>query len=1140
MKNKKIRAAALALALLMLAPAALTGCKPSPTPDDTTASNEAPTATESLPIETEPEEPDAFENTLLLAADGQTAYAVIVPDYAADWELTAAERLVKTLGDLGVTVTPTVDTAAAASAKEIVVGYTNRNAELADDFYAVGVAGYHIAAIGDKLFIGANTEAGMAAALDKLSADLISDGNRLAIKQGYVCKAVDESAPVASPTLTGAYGESIAYAHSVANGVQGYYTDGNRGAFLMTNQTMTVINDMVTGGNRQVSAFVNEYGVPYLRDTMSAYVEAGGKRLYSKDSTAGGSMNIFLYGAYHYETHIRGQNFGDSRVIDESVEPVDMLKKVGGFSGHHAVAVKDRKTGAVTITVESPDDPYINFAYAYKVDAEVYDALLVTMRTEHAADATFYLAAGSHSGIDGSQIVSFSVTPGEMRTYLVPLNNVKDYGGTLKSLRIDVGAKGGETVEITEIKAVKTTASDVPAVGLDRVLYTYPDKLNTAIHLVTTDEVKNMTAYGMETAIDKSRVKSMLVIDGSGEHTSLEGVDWSTAVAVAFDIDRAGVFGYILTLDKGVGTMTVTEKDGYYVIDQKAAAKSSYKNLEDIYLSQRIYNDATHDFEGFRKAVREERNPLTVIVTSKDFGGKSLGYDALRGSYRMDLQGTEFNDAYYRNPDLHYRVDVEVKGDSNDRRIYLYTHTANGALECAVLLDSQNRVLPYLMQVCKNFQGENEEPIFDHGDPSYGEAYFPMVVKSGETVKFSVLNLYQNWGKFPLKQISSIQFHAPYYHLSTGVTETNCIAPYFVYGKDKWTLPDFRAMSAPLWAGQPQHTSAGRLYFLHYTDAEGNEYASENTVDEIISHGPTYADIWMNYITDDGRISVDYRHMEMPQSDENRTYYEIRMKVLEDIHFKNFKKDFTFFSMDGRAVTYDTLGYLDENNQPVVKNALKEGDSVFYKLGDKSPFVSYSYSPSTADYVNMAAVIKDYKATIGGEAYTGGILLEDCWQGLNYGRLTFDLGEVTLKAGDEITINMILMPWGSQKTAKDDISNVLNVRNDTCLDPIKTDVKVGTLIPDVYMPLIKAENQTAEFTLSGADNRMTVRVFGFEGYEKPIIEEYVNGAWVAYDTASEKNKYDGYMVHYDGDGTYSFSFVVDMSGDVTRTFRVKR
>ena len=262
------------------------------------------------------------------------------------------------------------------------------------------------------------------------------------------------------------------------------------------------------------------------------------------------------------------------------------------------------------------------------------------------------------------------------------------------------------------------------------------------------------------------------------------------------------------------------------------------------------------------------------------------------------------------------------------------------------------------------------------------------------------------------------------------------------------------------------------------------------------------------------------------------------MKVLEDIHFKNFKKDFTFFSMDGRAVTYDTLGYLDENNQPVVKNALKEGDSVFYKLGDKSPFVSYSYSPSTADYVNMAAVIKDYKATIGGETYTGGILFEDCWQGLNYGRLTFDLGEVTLKAGDEITINMILMPWGSQNTAKDDISNVLNVRNDTCLDPIKVDVKTGSLLSDVYMPQIKAEGEVAEFTLSGADNNMAVRVYGFASYEKPVIEEYVNGAWVTYDVAS-KNGYDGYMAHYDGDGTYSFSFIVDMSNGA-RTFRVKQ
>ncbi len=1141
MKNKTLRAAALALAVLILLPTILIGCRTVSVSEETAAHTERITdpATDSLPIESGTDEPDAFDNTILLAADGQTAYTIIVPDYAAAWELTAANRLVKTFADLNVTVTPAVDTCSETAAKEIVVGYTNRIVEQAENFFAVGFGGYHIATIGEKLFVGANTEDGMTAALERLAADLISDGNRLAIKEGYVCKAIDESVPSADPTLSGSYAESIAYANSVANDVQGYYTSGNRDAFLMTNQTMTVVNEMTTAGNRQVTSFVNAYGIPYLRDTMSAYVEAEGNRFYSKDSTDSGSMNIFLYGVYHYETHIRGQNFGNSRVVDDSAKPVDMLKEIKSFGGHNTKTKKDRDTGSLMITVESPDDPYVNFEAKFNIDAGVYDAILITMRTEDASDAAFYLAAGSHGGIDGSQVVSFSVTPGEMRTYLIPLNNVTDYEGILHTLRLDVGSKSGEKVEVTEIKAVKTKSSGVPSVGLDRVLFTYPDKLHTAIHMVTTGPVTGMTAYGMETAIDASRVRSLLVIDDKGEHTTLDGVDWSTATAIAFDIDRAGVFGYILTLDPGVGSLTVTEKDGFYIIDQRSSAKSAYDELEDIYLGQRLYNDMTHDFEGFRKAYHEERNPLTLTVTSKEFGAKAMGYDALRGAYRMDIKGTDFNAAYYNTPDLHYRMDVEVKGDSSDRNIYLYSHTTAGCLESAVLLDSHERILPYLIQVCKNFQGENEEPIYDHGDSQYGEAYFPMVVKGGETLKFSVLNIYQNWGIFPLKQISSIQFHTAYYHLSTGVTETNCIAPYFVYGKDKWTLPDFRAMSSPLWSGQPQHTSAGRLYFLQYTDEEGNEYASENTVDEIVSHGPTYADIWMNYVSDDGRMEIAYRHMEMPQSDENRTYYEIRMKVLEDISFDDFKDDFSFFSMDGRGVIYDTLGYLDENNQPVVISANKTARQKTYKLGDQSPFVSYSYSPDTGDYVNMAVVIKDYSATIGGEAYTGGIVLTDIYRdNVNYARLTFDLEKVTLKAGDEIAINMILLPWGSQNTAANDISNVLNVRNDTCLNPIKTNVKTGTLIYDPYMPQIKAEEQTAEFTLSGADNRVTVRVYGFKGYEKPVIQEYVNDAWITYETSS-KNGYDGYMVHYDGDGTYSFSFVVDMS-DGTRTFRVKK
>ena len=1129
MKHHFIRIAAMALAILMLVPASMVGCRRSP--GTTEGTTEGP-----LPIETEPQGSDSFENTILLAADGQTEYAVIVPDYAAAWELDAADRLVATLAELGVTATPAVDTATAPTAKEIVVGYTNRNSELAEDFFEVGVLGYHVAAIGDKLFIGANSESGMSEALARLTADLISDGNRLAIKQDYVCKTVGDPAAEEIPTLTGAYAESIAYANSVANDVQGYYTDPNRGSFLMTNQTMSITHNMVEEGNRQISSMVNEYGIPYLRDTMSAYVETANGRYYSKNSSNTAEMNIFRYGAYYYETHVHGENFMPSFVVDESVEPVDMLKGVKRVSGNSLTAQKD-ETGSLIVSVTSNREPNMTLPRQYKIDADTYDTLLITMKTESCARLQLWVAAGSYGGINVYQRLPLTVVPGEMRTYSVCLKNLPDYGGTLKTLRMDFnGALEGETVEIKEIKAVKTSASEVPAVTMDRVIYTYPDKLHTSARMIPTKEITDMTAYGMETAIEKSRVKSLLVIDGNGEHTSLEGVDWSTAVAVAFDVDRTGVFGYILTLHEGVGTMTVTEKDGYYVIDQRATAKASYEPYEEINLGQRLYNDSTHNFDGFRKAVREERNPLAVTFSTGIFVDKSVGYDALRGAYRVELDGTGFAQAFEKEPDRHYRVDVKVEGDDHDRNIYMYSYTTWGCLECAALLDKEERVMPYLLQVCKNFCGEYEEPVIDQDDATYGEVYFPLTVKSGERVEFSVLNLYQNWGTFPLKQISSIQFGIPYYHWSTGVTETNCNPSFGVNGKDSWLVTDHRAMSAP-WAGV-QHHGGGRQYFVQYTDAEGNYSAVEKTVDEIASHGPVYADVCMNQISDDGCFSVTYRHMEMPQTDENRTYYEIRMTALKDISFKNFMEDFSFFSMDSNNMVYLTLGYLDENNKPVVTSPGKTDEVRYYTLGKQSPFVSLS-DTTHDEYVNLSVVIKDYAITMSGETSDCNVVLAECRRnGLNFASLSFDLGEVTFKAGDTINISMILLPWGSQLTPKGDISNVLNVRNDTCLDPIKADVKTGTLVPDVYMPKIKAEDEVAEFTLSGADNHMAVRVYGFDDYAKPLIEEYVDGAWVEYKTAS-KNGYDGYMVHYDGDGTYSFSFIVDMSnGD--RTFRVKQ
>lgn len=1111
--------------------------------NETLAETEFATEGESS-FETEPPMPpeNPVPKLLALAENGQTAYTLIYADYAAAWEISAAEELAGLFAAAGVTIPVAKDTDTDATAYEIIVGYTNRNTTLPEGFFDVGNHGYHILLSEQKLFVGANTEAGMESALERLKADLsVTDGS-IRILENYVCKAVDAGEETVDITLTGTFAESVKQAQALKDGVQASFTNGNREGFTMTNLHMAITADMTGQSNKMISSLVNENGIPYLRNSMDIYaVTKDGSVYYGSNSSKNGRMNIYRYGTYYYETHILDTNFGQSYALDASVNAADLMKRLGNVSGHQVKNIQKRD-GVLSYTVESSYDPYVNLCSGSLMDTSKYNALLLTMRAETATSAQIYFAAGSKSGIDGSQNVGFVVYPGEEYvTYLIRLDGVEDYTGYVKALRLDCGAAVGEVVEITEMKAVHVKNLDVPAIAIDRTLHTYSDKLHQVVNLVMTDTLNSLTHYGMKTSLDASRVQSFIIVDKNGEHRdTLEGIDWDSVTCVGFDIERAGVFGYIMTTHEESGKLTVTQENGLYIIDQQIQALTSYSKDQKISFGHRVYTDSTHDFAGLLDAHDEEQNPLkNISVTSTNDNAKYLGYDPLRGAYGFDINGTDFSTAYYKIPNKHFTIDAQVSGDDNERTIYVYGHTVYGNLESSVVLDGDKNLLPIAVEVCKNFKGENEEPLYDKGDMSYGEAYFPLVVRADETLDFSILHLYQNWGKYPLKQISSIQFIAPYYHLSTGATETNCIAPFYVYGKDRWTLPDFRSMSAPLWASQPQHTSAGRLYFLEYVTAEGEEVYSESTVDIVDAYGPTYSDIWMSYVSDDGKIQVDYRHMEMPQTDENRTYYEIRMTVLEDIHIKNFKDDFSIFSMDGRGVTYDVASYLDESNQPVLTEAyMRDKNAKYYKLGMESPFFAYSYTPNSGDYVNMAVIVKDWNIVIGGEQYTDHLIFRDTGEGgLNNGTLTLNLEDVTLKAGDTININMILLPWGSQNTAKTDISNVLQVRQDTCLAPFKAEVATGTLIPDSYMPKIQAENNKAEFTVSGGHNNMAIRVYGFENWQKPTIEEKINGQWVTYDVASV-NGYDGYTVFYDGDGTYSFAFIIPMDHGEARIFRI--
>ena len=65
---------------------------------------------------------------------------------------------------------------------------------------------------------------------------------------------------------------------------------------------------------------------------------------------------------------------------------------------------------------------------------------------------------------------------------------------------------------------------------------------------------------------------------------------------------------------------------------------------------------------------------------------------------------------------------------------------------------------------------------------------------------------------------------------------------------------------------------------------------------------------------------------------------------------------------------------------------------------------------------------------------------------------------------------------------------------------------------------------------------MAVRVFGLTGYERPVLEQLVDGEWVPYVT--NHHEYDGYMVYYENDGTFSVSFIIETAPDTQQTYRV--
>lgn len=689
--------------------------------------------------------------------------------------------------------------------------------------------------------------------------------------------------------------------------------------------------------------------------------------------------------------------------------------------------------------------------------------------------------------------------------------------------------------------------SSLSGLYLEKSYHTYPDKVNQAVRLIKTDKMsQTLKNAGYLITIPKDKVRS-IQLDGNVVETFTSGTVVSDSAA--FDIEGVGVIGFIMT-GQGLSSQITGDDNGYYLWMSKAV---DFGSGDEFSFASRIYTDTTHTFDGFAQAVYEEKNPLTVdnITVTEVEGASFTGYDRLTGAYAFTLGGTDFSYAN-ANPQMKFYEHIHVKNVTDDRLIWLHVHTDHD-LEAAVVVDGAKQ-LPIPMQTSKNFAKDNVVDIYEKDETTWGDSYMPLAVRKDEEYDFYIVHLYQNWGgTYPLKQLSSIEYFTSYYHLSNGLMETNCIAPYYSADASgtldfSWFLPDFRGVSCDTKSGDAiQKNSVGRIYapgpaFSHGSKATSvaNSGNYQNSV--IRSSGMTYADLDYSYVSADGAYEYTMRHVEMPQTDESRTYYTISFTFNKDTTLK--ADNFQILGMDGRVGSYDKIWYLNSSGETKEGSipSTKHVSAKTYQLHEQSSYFTFNkFGSKDKEAGNLGVIIQD----AGGKALALKVqrIADDATLTKAFCYLTFN-DTVSFKAGDTYEIDLILLPYGGSYNDAS-YTSVQNVYEDSVTEKLALTAETGTVTDDV-IPTVAAKDNEAVFTVSKgtAANatsgvNYTMKVTGFTENFLPAVYKKTDDQWEAYDYATELG-WDGYTVEYDKETqTYAYSFVFTKEA-ADMTFRVTR
>lgn len=562
-----------------------------------------------------------------------------------------------------------------------------------------------------------------------------------------------------------------------------------------------------------------------------------------------------------------------------------------------------------------------------------------------------------------------------------------------------------------------------------------------------------------------------------------------------------------------------------------------------------------------------------------------MKYQPRRAVYEIKLHSGNFG-TYGQHYYILEQAWTEIKNNApySIKPMLMFTHTpcANSFGTVSMLREKDGTPSGIPVQLTKNWHTTEGKPLYL--DSNWFEAYVPINIHANSSSTFEYTNAFEAWGKVyhaSHTQLCLIGYVGPQWVWEQtaigGFGENLCYSPDI-------TIVSFIGDMRPLNVTSNSNgkygwtNSVAGADFLVYVNNKNQKQFLKQMKTNYINYGPNLTHVKYAGITADNKIAAEYS-VRMGRSDDvTRAYLTFDYKVLEDVEFNQL----AFFQIGADTNNesgYDTMNvgsisksYHDTPDMtiPVVKENTKTMKYLdkYLKLTPDA-WISMSGGPENkveGAWADRGVIIRDWKATFSGMDYPPymSIFAKNAHHGgfpTNQIEFTvpLEIGEAgILKAGDRVscTLELLVLPQytddyhGPNKMLSDILKISENARwklvdYQAKAYDIRAKVSTGTLISS-YPTVIKAENDSAEFTIENGAGYVPVEITNLSSNKTYVLEELVEDKWINIAGAQEVYGNDYWQCRLDTKtNTYTLTYNVwrdSVSHNSTKSamFRLRR